>query len=81
MEIKPLNPRLLKYIKIHDLEYKIKRQLSTFQKNPRHPSLNTKILEPKHRKIYSFRIDRKYRAIFVIRHSEAEIIDINDHYR
>jgi hypothetical protein len=30
-----------------------------------HSSLNTELLEPKHRLIYSFRIDKKYRALFI----------------
>jgi len=81
MQVRPLSQKLLKYIKDHNLENKFKKQLFRFQCNPRHPSLNTELLEPKHRRIYSFRLDRKYRVIFVITNSEAEIIDINDHYR
>ena len=81
MQIKPLDPQLSKYLKKHNLENKFKKQVEIFQHNPRHPSLHTEILEPKERKIYSFRIDKKYRAIFSIWESEAEIIDINDHYQ
>ncbi len=81
MRIKPLDTRLTRYLKKHNLESKFKRQINLFQNNPRHPSLHTEILEPRHRKLYSFRIDRKYRATFVIKNSEAKIIDINDHYQ
>ena len=81
MKIRPLNPKLSKYLKRHGIESKFGRQAEVFANNPRHPSLHTEILLPKHHKIYSFRIDRKYRAIFIIRSSEAEIIDINDHYQ
>lgn len=81
MQIKPLGPELLKYLQKHNLGKKFKRQLLVLQNNPRHPSLHTEILEPKVRKIYSFRIDIKYRAIFIIRDGQAEIIDINDHYQ
>lgn len=47
-----------------------------------HSSLNTELLEPKRMKIWSFRIDRKYRAIFIFRkRGTIEIIDVNDHYK
>jgi len=53
-----------------------------FESNPKHPSLNTERLEPKSLKIYSFRIDRKYRVIFILTTpEEVEIIDINDQYQ
>lgn len=81
MKAKPLNPELLKYLKKHNLKKKFNRQLLILQNNPRHPSLHTEILEPKSRKIYSFRIDIKYRGIFIIRNSVIEIVDINDHYK
>ncbi len=82
MRVKPLRSDLQKYIKKYNLSKKFDKQLDLFKNNPRHPSLNTEILEPRSLKIYSFRIDRKYRAIFVITASdEAEIVDINDHYQ
>jgi len=37
-----------------------------FEKDYRHSSLNTELLEPKHLRIHSFRIDIQYRAIFII---------------
>lgn len=43
--------------------------------------MHTEILEPKELRIYSFRIDDRYRAIFVFVDSKTvEIIDINNHY-
>lgn len=82
MQVKPLRPDLQKYIKNHNLSKKFSKQLNQFEKNPRHPSLRTEILIPKHLKIYSLRIDRKYRAIFILSNSNlAEIVDINDHYQ
>lgn len=81
MKAKPLNPELLKYLRKHNLEKKFNRQLLILQNNTRHPSLHTEILEPKSRKIYSIRVDIKYRAIFIIRNSAIEIIDVNDHYQ
>ena len=55
------------YIKKHRLTKKWEKSKKLFENNPSHPSLNTELLEPKHRLIYSFRIDRKYRASCLIR--------------
>ncbi len=82
MQVKPIRSDLRKYIKSRNLSKKFSKQLEKFKENPRHPSLHTEILVPKHLKIYSFRIDRKYRAIFILPNSNlAEIVDINDHYK
>lgn len=82
MFIKPLRSGLTTYLKKHTIKKKFDKQIKLFEQNPRHPSLNTEILEPKQLKIYSFRIDRKYRVIFIFTTpNEIEIIDINDHYQ
>lgn len=82
MKIKPLRRDLARYIIRHKLEKKFAKQLSIFFQNPRYPSLHTELLEPKDKNIYLFRIDRKYRAIFVFTtKDEIEIIDINPHYK
>ena len=82
MRIKPLRATLKKYLADHRLTKKFNKQIRLFQENPSYPSLNTERLEPKQLKIYSFRIDRKYRAIFILTSSvEVEIVDINDHYQ
>lgn len=82
MSVKQLRSDLFIYLKRHNLKKKFDKQVKIFEQNPRHPSLNTEILEPKHLKIYSFRIDKKYRVIFIFTSSdEIEIIDINDHYQ
>lgn len=86
MKVKPLRSGLKEYLKRHNLVRKFNKQLKMFMENPRYPSLQTEKLEPKSLNIYSFRIDRKYRAIFITTTSdeletEAEIIDINDHYQ
>ena len=53
-----------------------------FELNPFHRSLETELLEPRKMRIWSFRVDRKYRAIFIFRESDiVEIIDINNHYQ
>ncbi|MCH7730757.1 hypothetical protein IID21_04570 [Patescibacteria group bacterium] len=79
-KIKPLRSSLKRYLKKHGLEKKFAKQAEFFEKNIRHPSLHTEILEPKGLRIYSFRIDKRYRAIFIYYKGEVEIIDINPHY-
>lgn len=79
--IRPLRIDLEKYLNRHQLSKKFAKQQALFQKNSRHPSLHTEILEPKHRDIYSFRLDRTYRVIFIfITSEEVEIIAITRHY-
>ena len=80
MQSKKLRDDLKKYLQKRNLGKKFQKQLKLIEQNPKHPSLNTEILEPKHLKIYSFRIDKKYRAIFVITNGQIEVVDINDHY-
>jgi Txe/YoeB family toxin of Txe-Axe toxin-antitoxin module len=81
MEIKSLRTDLKKLLKKHRLEKKFLKQSKIFEKNPRHPSLATEKLEPKTLNLYSFRLDRKWRAIFVVVDGKVEIIDINLHYQ
>ena len=53
-----------------------------FESNLRHPSLHVELLEPRWRGIYSFRLDRKFRALFFITlDGEAEVFQITNHYR
>ena len=82
MKIKPLRRDLILFIKRRSLLKKFEKQATVFCDNPSHPSLNTEILEPKKLKIFSFRIDRKYRAIFIfLKKDLIEIVDINNHYK
>jgi len=72
----------LRYLKKHNLVKKFVKQAGLFCQNPCYPSLNTEILEPRQLKIYSFRIDSKYRAVFVFfDKNTVEIVDINLHYQ
>lgn len=82
MQIKPLNKKLKRYLTIHQLERKFEKQSKFFKQDPSYPSLNTELLEPESERVYSFRIDKKYRAIFIFTSTEeVEILDINDHYQ
>jgi toxin HigB-1 len=81
MEIVPLRTDLEKILKKHYLVRKFTKQKKLFENNPRHPSLNTEKLSPKNLNIYSFRLDKKWRVIFIILpDGRAEVIDINPHY-
>jgi Txe/YoeB family toxin of Txe-Axe toxin-antitoxin module len=81
MSILPLHPELEEYLKKHRLLVKFQKQIELFKNNPFHPGLHTELLEPRYMKIWSFRIDKKFRAIFIfLDKSSIEIIDINNHY-
>ena len=70
------------YIQKHGLSRKWQKAKKLFENDPSHPSLNTELLEPKHRLIYSFRIDKKYRALFIcLSEDRIEIIAVTKHYR
>lgn len=82
MKISPLHAEIKSYLEKRGLENKFRKQGELFENNPFHPSLNTEILEPRKMRIWSFRIDRKYRAIFVFLEKDTvEIIDVNNHYK
>ncbi|MBI5186121.1 MAG: type II toxin-antitoxin system YoeB family toxin [Nitrospinae bacterium] len=82
MKILPLHPEIIDYLKKRNLEKKFEKQIRFFEKNPFHPSLKTELLEPRKMRIWSFRIDKKYRVIFIFHEKDSvEIIDVNDHYQ
>lgn len=71
-----------KYLSDHNLVKKFERQYQQFLKNPHHPSLNLEILEPRNRGFYSFRLDRKYRVVFIFDYNQnIEILAITNHYK
>jgi len=82
MKILPLHPEIQEHLKKKRLEKKFKKQKALFEKDPFYPSLKTELLEPKKFRIWSFRLDKKYRVIFIFRTKDViEIIDINKHYQ
>ncbi len=81
MNIKPLKDSVKQYLNIHKLEKKFSKAKKFFEQDTNHPSLNVELLEPKHLKVYSFRLDLKYRALFIVTDNEAEIITIINHYK
>jgi Txe/YoeB family toxin of Txe-Axe toxin-antitoxin module len=81
---KVLDPRedILKYLRKHGFVKKWRKAKELFENDPSHPSLNIELLEPKHRLIYSFRIDRKYRALFIcLPEDNVEVVAVTKHYR
>jgi len=77
-----LREDIKKYLKNHGLAKKWEKAKKLFENDPSYPSLNTELLEPKHRLIYSFRLDKKYRAIFIcLPEGKVEIIAVTKHYR
>lgn len=82
MRIKPLRDDLVDYLEKHSLLKQWEKKKYLFEQNPKLPGLNTELLEPKHLKLYSFRLTQKYRVIFIYTgNEEIEVIDINDHYK
>lgn len=81
MEIKPLRRALKKFIQKQNLNKKWLKAKSFFESNIRHPSLNVELLEPRWRGIYSFRLDKKYRALFFIDNGKVEVFQITKHYK
>jgi Txe/YoeB family toxin of Txe-Axe toxin-antitoxin module len=81
MKILPLRSDLLEYLAIHKLTSKWKKITVLLVSNIKHPSLNTELLEPKWHGIYSFRVDRKYRALFFVKGDVIEVFQITNHYK
>ena len=79
--IADLRDDLTQYLRTHGLWRKWLKAKQLFEIDPSHNSLHTELLEPKHRHIYSFRIDRNYRALFISLPDNAiEIISVTKHY-
>jgi len=82
MTIKYLREDLEAYIIKHNLVKKYTKAKKLFEHDPFYPSLNTELLEPKERLIYSFRLDKKYRVLFIYTDTNTvEVIAITNHYR
>lgn len=81
MELEPLRRDLKEFLADHNLTAKWEKAARLFRQNIRHPSLHTELLEPRWRGIYSFRLDKKYRALFFIVGGKAEVFQITNHYK
>lgn len=82
MNIVPLRDDVREYLRERQLVAKWGKAAKLFETDIRYPSLKTELLEPHWRGIYSFRIDRKYRALFFItQEGEAEVLAVTNHYK
>ena len=79
----PISKRISQKAAKYGIEKKLLKQTLYLSQNPQHPSLHVELLEPKQHGVYSFRIDRKYRALFFYRNdvSAIEIIAVTLHYQ
>ncbi|MBF0557384.1 MAG: hypothetical protein HQL08_01245 [Nitrospirae bacterium] len=80
MKILDLPPHLDEVLDNSSIRKAFEKQKRLFETNWRHPSLHTEILEPRHLRIYSFRITRKWRALFFLKNGDIEIFDITDYH-
>lgn len=81
MHIEPLRRDLKELLADHNLTNKWEKAAWLFQQNIRHSSLHTELLEPRWRGVYSFRLDKKYRALFFMVRGRAEVFQITNHYK
>ncbi|MBI5306307.1 type II toxin-antitoxin system YoeB family toxin [Candidatus Wolfebacteria bacterium] len=81
MKLNSLRKDIIEYLFTYKLDKKWDKASRLFNKNIRHPSLKVELLEPHWRGIYSFRIDKKYRALFFINNNAAEVFKITNHYK
>ncbi len=82
MKISPLHVDILDYLIKHNILKKWEKSEGLFNENIKYPSLNVELLEPRWKGIYSFRLDKKYRALYFInKQGYAEIICVTNHYK
>jgi Txe/YoeB family toxin of Txe-Axe toxin-antitoxin module len=81
MTIKPLKKKIKDDLKRYQLEKKFEKAKTLFEQNIQHPSLHVELLEPKYLKVYSFRLDKKYRVLFIVLQGEVEVVAITSHYQ
>lgn len=81
MQILPLRNDLIDFLKKRNLIKKWPKVKSLFENDIRYPSLNVELMKPHWRGIYSFRIDKKYRALFFISANKVEVFQITNHYK
>ena len=78
----PLTPKLQSKVTKPNLVKKYAKAIALLATNPQHPGLNVELLEPKHMNYYSFRLDRKYRGLYIV-HSDKttiQVVGITVHY-
>ncbi|MDP3900376.1 MAG: hypothetical protein Q8Q23_04825 [bacterium] len=79
--IKVLSARLINYLTKYRLDKKWLKVKSLLESSLSHPSLHFKKVMLKGTVFYSFRLDKKYRGICIIKGNIIEIILFTDHYK
>lgn len=80
--ILPLTPKLHAKVIKYNLSKKFAKSVILLSENPYHPGLHTELLEPKSSQLHSFRIDKKFRGIYII-HSDMttiQVVGVTVHY-
>jgi hypothetical protein len=65
MKLSPLRKDLLKYLKKHGLTKRWNKIIKLIENDIRHPSLNTELLQPHWRGIYSFELIKNTERFFL----------------
>ncbi|OGD53139.1 hypothetical protein A3J78_01025 [Candidatus Beckwithbacteria bacterium RBG_13_35_6] len=82
VDVLPLNQKLIKKAQKLGVKRKLDKAIGFLSQNHRHPSLRVELLEPNQMGIWSFRLDKKIRALFIWRKDKKaiEILNITKHY-
>ena len=80
-QIRPLKFHLEKYLAIHFLEKKWEKVKKFLENDLSHPSLNFKKIILKHTAFYSFRLDKQYRGVCILKNDIIEVILCTNHYK
>lgn len=83
LKVLPINPKIWKKAKQLGVEKKLKKSIKLLSENWHHPGLNVELLEPKKMEIWSFRVNKKTRALFIWREDRKriEVLNLTVHYR
>ena len=82
IEVLPLNRNIITKAQRLNVAKKLEKCIGLLKSNLEHPGLHVELLEPKSMGIWSFRVDRKIRALFIFRNDKKaiEILTITVHY-
>lgn len=80
-QIKPLKSHLVRYFTKRFLNEKWEKVKKLLESDLSHPSLHFKKIIFRHTVFYSFRLDKKYRGICILKNNIIEIILFTSHYK
>ncbi len=76
-----ISKKLKKYLESHNLLKKWEKARLLLEADIAHPSLNFEKIILKRTVFYSFRLDKKYRAICLLYDNRIEVILFTNHYK